>query len=59
VPRPTYLTARANVLTTFLERERIYASAYYHERLEAPARENVACEVAMLKAGVIPGEEES
>ena len=58
VPRPTYLTARANVLTSFLDRERIFASGYYHARLEAAARENVKAEVALLQGGVIPGEGE-
>lgn len=56
VPRPTYLTARANVLSSFLGRERIFVSEYYHGRLEAPARGNVAAEVALLRGGVIPGE---
>lgn len=56
VPRPSYCTARAAVLTTFLGRARLYASEHYHARLEARARENVAAEVALLRAGAIPGE---
>lgn len=58
MPRPTYLTARVNVLTSFLGRERVYVSDFYRARLEERARANVAAEIESLKAGRIPGEED-
>lgn len=57
VPRAVYLSKRAEVLTTFLQQARIYASAAYAETLERRARENVQAEIALLQHGVIPGEE--
>lgn len=58
VPRDMYLQKRAEVLASFLAQPRIYASAPFYERLEATARDNLAHEIALLKGGHIPLEEE-
>lgn len=57
VPRAVYVSKRAEVLATFLQQARIYASAAYAEALEGRARGNVQAEIALLQRGVIPGEE--
>jgi predicted metal-dependent HD superfamily phosphohydrolase len=45
VPAPIYRRKRAEVLTAFLERERIYLTQRYRA-LEEPARANLAAEIA-------------
>jgi len=45
VPAPIYRRKRAEVLTAFLERERIYLTQRYRP-LEEPARANLAAEIA-------------
>lgn len=41
VPLPLYRAKRREVLQGFLDRDAIYASAWFHERLEARARRNL------------------
>jgi predicted metal-dependent HD superfamily phosphohydrolase len=43
-----YVDGRTAVLRQFLARERIYATAPFHERYEAQARYNLACAVETL-----------
>jgi predicted metal-dependent HD superfamily phosphohydrolase len=49
VPEPIYRRRRAEILAGFLARERIYLTAELHDRLEAPARVNLAAELAALE----------
>ena len=51
VAEPLFRDKRALVLRSFLDRDRIYATAHFHDRLEAPARANLARAVAALAAG--------
>jgi predicted metal-dependent HD superfamily phosphohydrolase len=48
VPAPLYRKGRSEVLRSFLKRDRIYFSDYFHQRLEAPARENLQEELSRL-----------
>lgn len=57
VPHDVYCSKRAEVLTSFLAHSRIYASTYYHDKLEARARSNIATEIEMLWKGIIPHQE--
>lgn len=41
VPAPLYAAARRKVLQSFLSRPRIYATSYFHDRLEEAARRNL------------------
>jgi len=62
VPRLTYLTKRAEVLSSMLGEEGggrwIYASDFYRQELEEQARDNLLGEIQMLREGVIPYEEQ-
>jgi len=49
VPEECYRAGRAEVLGTFLERDRIYATACFRRRHEPRARQNLARAVAQLK----------
>jgi predicted metal-dependent HD superfamily phosphohydrolase len=48
VPEPVFRARRRQVLQEFLARPRIYATARFHEALEAQARENLARSIAAL-----------
>lgn len=50
VPEPDFRAGRARVLGTFLASERIYRVAQLKDRWEAPARANIARELAALTA---------
>ncbi|CBN78652.1 conserved unknown protein [Ectocarpus siliculosus] len=54
VPADTYCKKRAEILREFLSTGSIFATDEYQRTFEAKARENVAAEVEMLNAGVIP-----
>ncbi|HET6248713.1 MAG TPA: hypothetical protein VFE47_13505 [Tepidisphaeraceae bacterium] len=41
VPEADFRKGRAAVLRKFLDRQRIYATEFFHDRYEAPARENL------------------
>lgn len=51
VPEPLFRAGRARILTGFLERERLYVSAWGRERFEAGARANVRRSITQLQAG--------
>ncbi len=48
VPEELYKTGRCKILAGFLERRRIYFSSFYFEKLEGPARANIAHEMRSL-----------
>ena len=48
VPQAQRRAGRARILRAFLARPAIYATAFFHERFEAAARENLAYSVAKL-----------
>jgi predicted metal-dependent HD superfamily phosphohydrolase len=50
VPEPRYRESRAEVLTSFLRRERLFHTALYRERLEARARANLQRALVRLRA---------
>ncbi len=50
VPEETYLAGRANVLSSFLDRERIYQTEQLMERFEAQARQNLANKIQQLNS---------
>lgn len=54
MPANTYCKKRAEILREFLKTGSIFATDEYQRAFEAKARENVAAEVEMLKAGIIP-----
>lgn len=41
VPAPAYRAGRARILTSLLERERLYLTPYFYDRFESAARENI------------------
>lgn len=49
VPRPLFLRKRREILTGFLERPSIYSTAWFRERFEASARDNLRRSIARLK----------
>ena len=49
VPRSIYKQKRAEVLECFLNRDRLFVTEYFHDRYEAPARENLAHITATLR----------
>jgi predicted metal-dependent HD superfamily phosphohydrolase len=49
VPEPDYRAGRSRVLERFLTRTHIYHGAEFRERFEAPARANLARELASLQ----------
>lgn len=49
VPDETYRAARANVLQSFLERERIYQTKDFRDRLEERARDNLRRKLSDLR----------
>jgi predicted metal-dependent HD superfamily phosphohydrolase len=51
VPETRYREARAEVLMSFLRRERIYHTSLYGERLESRARSNLQRALARLRTG--------
>lgn len=56
VPEPAFRAGRARVMQHFLDAEAIYPDPAFRARLEAPARANIAREIAVLTA---PGPEAS
>ncbi len=54
VPDAAYREGRARVLRSFLERPRIYATAHFHDRLEARARDNLRRSLAALEGSGLP-----
>jgi predicted metal-dependent HD superfamily phosphohydrolase len=52
VPEPDYRKARARVLESFLQRERIYRTWPYRERYESAARKNLSRALARLAASL-------
>lgn len=54
VPIDTYCDKRAEILTIFLQQERIYGTAILRETWETRARENIQTEIEMLRQGMIP-----
>ncbi|MEM6569536.1 MAG: N-methyl-D-aspartate receptor NMDAR2C subunit [Planctomycetota bacterium] len=48
VPGPLFRSKRVEILRSFLDRDRIYATDRFHDALEARARENVARSIARL-----------
>jgi predicted metal-dependent HD superfamily phosphohydrolase len=51
VPQEHYRQARARVLQSFLDRERIYSTVVYRQRYERPARANLQRALARLAPG--------
>lgn len=56
VPHSEYCSKRADVLETFLQQGRIFATPVMHQVLEQQARTNIRNEIESLRQGVIPGE---
>mmetsp|Transcript_15113 Transcript_15113/g.19928 ORF Transcript_15113/g.19928 Transcript_15113/m.19928 type:complete len:264 (+) Transcript_15113:164-955(+) len=54
IPKETYCSARAEVLTSFLNVKWIYASKEFQEKYEQQARKNIQMEIEMLQNGNIP-----
>jgi predicted metal-dependent HD superfamily phosphohydrolase len=50
VPEPAFREGRARVLSGFLARPRIYATAAFHDALEQRARANIMSAIAALQA---------
>lgn len=50
VPEAGFRAARARILREFLARPRIYATDFFHNRLEASARANLSRSLARLRA---------
>lgn len=50
VPDAAYRAGRVQVLTRFLQRERIYFTGQLHDSLEESARQNIAAELKQLQA---------
>lgn len=48
VPEPTFRIKRAEILQTFLARPRIYSTDFFHAKLEASARINLANSLAAI-----------
>jgi len=48
IPKFIYRKKRADILSTFLKRERIYATDYFYERLETQARDNLSRAILTL-----------
>lgn len=48
VPAPLFRRTRATILKSFLDRPSVYATAHFRERLEEPARRNLAAAIAAL-----------
>lgn len=53
VPDQTYRDGRLAVLEAFLARDSIYSTPRFRAFCEAPARNNLAGEIADLKMGVV------
>ena len=49
VPGPMFRRKRAEILESFLVRDTIYATAYFHNRYEASARRNLENAIAALR----------
>ncbi len=49
VPSDDYRTGRSAILRDFLERDRLYFTEYFHNRLDRQARLNLARSIARLK----------
>ena len=49
VPQAAYVAGRSKVLRSFLERPRLYATDWFHHRLDAPARANLGRALASLQ----------
>lgn len=49
VPGPIYRARRAEILEGFLDRPVIYATQYFHERLEQTARQNLLRSISLLR----------
>jgi len=54
VPHEVYCEKRACILQSFLQQERFYGTSLFQEALEIRARDNIAREIALLRAGHIP-----
>ncbi len=52
---PRYVAGRSAVLQGFLERQRIYSTAFFDQRYEAPARANLGHALEALSAGRLYG----
>ena len=54
VPASVYCEKRAEILTKFLEKDRLYFTAVFHREMEEQARRNLQVEIEMLRDGRIP-----
>ncbi|MES2460232.1 MAG: N-methyl-D-aspartate receptor NMDAR2C subunit [Armatimonadota bacterium] len=50
VPETVFRTKRAEILSRFLQRDRIYQTARFHEQYDAAARANLAASIARLNS---------
>lgn len=48
IPDALYYSGRKQILTSFLEKDRIFLTDHFHNQFEAQARENVTAEIARL-----------
>lgn len=53
VPAPDYRAGRGAFLASVLGKPRIYFTAFFHDRLDARARANLAAEQALLASGAL------
>jgi predicted metal-dependent HD superfamily phosphohydrolase len=55
VPEEIFRRERAKVLASFLARPRVYLTEHFHNRLESPARDNLARTIAGYSRGIEHG----
>jgi len=54
VPLEVYRAKRAEILEGFLKRDRIFLTEHFHAKYEQQARDNLAWEIKVLRAGQFP-----
>lgn len=55
VPEEEYISARLKIMKGFLDRESLYHTAFFIQKYEAAARDNLKYEISLLEAEVNKG----